>query len=122
MDVLEHEHRRASSGDPLEEHPCGREEVLLVAARAALETEEVRQPALDEAPFVAVLEVELDGGSELGERRLVWLVLEHPRPPADHLRKCPERDAVAVREASPSVPEDVLRETVDVLLELPRQP
>jgi hypothetical protein len=64
----------------------------------------------------------LDGRAELGARRRCLLVLDDPRASSHHLGERPEGDAVAVREAAAGVPEDALREPVDVLLELPREP
>ena len=121
VDVLEHEHRRACLGEPLEEHACRGEEVLLVTDGAFFETEEVREPRLDETPFLWIRNVLLDRGAQLlaGARRL--LVLDDPGAPANHLGQRPERDAVAVREAASAVPPDVAGEPVDVLLELPRE-
>ena len=119
MDVLEHEYRRPRLGEPLEEHACGGEEVLLVADGAFFETEEVREPRLCKTPFLWIRYVLLDRGAQLlaGARRL--FVLDDPGAPANHVGQRPERNAVAVREAASGVPPDVAGQPVDVFLELP---
>ena len=53
--------------------------------------------------------------------RLV-VVLGQLRAPPHHLPERPERDALAVGRRPAAVPVDVLRDAVDVLLELPHQP
>ena len=45
-----------------------------------------------------------------------------PRAAPDHLRECPERDALAVGEAAALVPPDVVDQPVDVFVQLPDQP
>ena len=107
-------------GEPLEEEPPGREEVLPVGggplgrgragARAAARARPApprrrRAPRSRRASFAS---------AELGR-----LLLEDPRPHPHHLGERPVRDALAVGEAAAAVPPDVVGEPVDVLLELP---
>ena len=119
VDVLEHEHRRACLGEPLEEHACRGEEVLLVAHGAFFETEEVREPRLCKTPFLWIRNVLLDRGSQFlaGIRRL--FVLDDPCATANHVGQRPKRDAVAVCKAASGVPPDVAGQPVDIFLELP---
>ena len=121
LHVLEDEHRRVDVGQPLEEQPPGREQVLALVA-ALLQREQVREARLDEAALLRVGKVLLDDRGELGERRGRLLVLGDPGAHPDHVGERPVRDALAVREAAPAVPVRDLRDPVEVLVELPRQP
>ena len=58
----------------------------------------------------------------LSRAELGWLVLGDAAAHAHHLGQRPVGDAFAVGEAAAAVPEDVRREAVDVLLELPGEP
>ena len=122
VDVLEHHDRRSLIGDPLEEDPAGREQVLLVADATLLEPEQVTEARPDEPALVRVGDVPLDRLRELGRCGRRLLVLEDPGPSADHLGERPERNALAVREAPSLVPPDVGDQPVDVFLQLPDQP
>ncbi len=64
-------------------------------------------------------DVLLDRLTQLGARRAGLLALGDTRSHANHLRQRPVRDALAVGQAAPPVPEDEIDEAVDVLLELP---
>ena len=56
-------------GQPLEEQPPGREEVVALVADALLEAEQVREPRLDEAAVRLVGERLRDDLLQLGARR-----------------------------------------------------
>ena len=122
VDVLEHHHGRSLVGDPLEEDPAGREQVLLVAGAAlppapgggrgaAARSDARRRPA--RAP-------RRKPGAWAAPRRT-------PRP-----RGCrpPRTISPSAQNATPSpyartpalVPPRVVDEPVDVLVELPHQP
>ena len=49
LHVLEGEHGRVGLGQPLEEQPPGREQILPVARLVLAEAEQLREPRLDEA-------------------------------------------------------------------------
>ncbi len=122
MDVLEHHDRRSPIGDPLEEDPAGREQVLLVADASFFESEQVPEPRPNESALVGVGDVLLDRLRELRGCRGRLLVLGDPRPPPDHLGERPERDTLAVGQAAPLVPPHIGDEPVDVFVQLPDQP
>src|SRR5207244_4956398 len=103
------------------EDPPGREEVLLVAWSSLLQAQEVGEPGFDEPPFIHVGHVFEHGRMDLRPRRARLLVLENAGPPTNHLGQRPEGDALAVRKATPPVPPRIVDQTVDVLLELPRE-
>ena len=63
-----------------------------------------------------------DGRRDALTGRGLVVGLDESGPAADHLTKCPERDAVPIRGAAPGVPPDSVYQPVDVLEELPRQP
>ena len=69
MDVLEHHHRRSLLGDPFEEDPAGREQVLLVADAALLQPEQVPEAGRDETALGLVGDVPLDRRGELRQTR-----------------------------------------------------
>ena len=58
---------------------------------------------------------------ELRTRGRIVVVLRNAAAHAHHVRECPVRDAFAVGEATAAVPVDVVDQTVEVLVELPRQ-
>ena len=121
LHVLEDEDRRRLLGQPLEEDPPGREEVLLVAGGPSSRPEQVGEARLDPAPLLRVGHVHLDRRAQLRARRARLLVLDDAAAHPHHLRQRPVRDALAVGEAAAAMPEDVVGEPVDVLLELPRE-
>src|ERR687891_2366770 len=79
------------------------------------------EPWLDPLPLSGVRDVLRERRPELLVRRRRLVVLGDPAAHPDHLAERPVRDAVTVGEASAAVPEDVVDEAVDVLLELPRE-
>ena len=105
----------------LEEQPPGAEELLLAVSSAFVEPEQMRKPGLDESSLLRIRYVLLDRRPHLPARTVGVLAFRDLRAHANHLRKRPERDALAVGEAPSAVPPDVLGETVDVLEELPAQ-
>ena len=121
LHVLEYEDGGRGLGEPLEEDAPRGEEVLLVSGRALLEAEQVCEPRLNPRSLLGIREVLREGGAQLLPRRGRILVLSDVAAHADHLGKREVGDAFAVGEAAPSVPELVVGEAVDVLLELPGQ-
>ena len=119
LHVLEYEDRGRVLGEPLEEDAPGGEEVLLVSGRALLEPEQVREPRLDPGSLLRIREMLLERRAQFLPRRGRILVLGDVAAHADHLGEGEVRDAFAVGEAAPSVPELIVGEAVDVLLELP---
>ena len=99
LEVLEDEGDRARRGDPLEERPPGREELLAAARRCVLDTEQGQQAGLDPAPFLGVGDVPDEDLGDAGPGRRVVVALGQPGPPADHLAEGPEGDALAVATA-----------------------
>ena len=59
---------------------------------------------------------------ELGAGDLGGVIFGNAQALADDLREGPERHALAVRQASATMPGHHRREAVDVLVELPAQP
>ena len=122
LHVLEGEHRRIALREALEEEPPGGEEVLLVARLVLGQPEQVREARLEEAPLFGVEEVLLERGVQLGQRRRRLLLLGDAAAHAHHVRERPVRHAFAVGEAAPAVPVHGVRDAVEVLVELPREP
>ncbi len=122
LHVLEGEHRRVALGQALEEEAPGGEEVLLVASLVLGQPEQVREPRLEEVPLLAVEDVLLQRGVQLGLRGRRFLVLGDAAAHAHHVGERPVGHALAVGEAAPAVPVDGLGDAVEVLVELPRQP
>ena len=123
LEVLEDEHGRPLLGEPLEEEPPGREEILPVGRGPLREPEQVGEPRLEPAPLLRVGDVLLDRGPELRERGLGRLLLEDPgphrapSPRAPSRRRRPRR-----RDSGRGATRRCLDQAVDVLLELPREP
>ena len=106
---------------PLDEDAPGAEDVLLVAAHAALERQEVDEAGLDPATLLRIGDVPLERGAELRRRGRRVLLLRDATSHLHHVDERPVRDAFAVGQAAATVPQDLLGEPVDVLLEFPRQ-
>ena len=121
LHVLEDEDDRVALGQPLEEDPPGREEVLLVAGSSLLEPEQVSEARLDPVLLVRIRDVLLDRGPELSSGRRRLLVLDDVAAHPHHLRERPVGDALPVGEAATAVPPGVVGQPVDVLEELPGQ-
>ena len=121
MDVLEHHDRGPLGRQALEEGAPGREERLAPAGRWRLQAQQRQQRLLD--PVAVIVGDELRHGlvDPLARRGLV-VVLGETRTATDHLAEGPEGDAVAVAGGAAAVPVDLLDQTIDVLLELPREP
>ena len=122
LHVLEGQHRRIDVGQPLEEHPPGREQVFALEPGAALHPQQMRDPRLDERALVGVLEVRVQHVGELCERRVGRIVLADPAPHPHHVGQRPVGHALAVGRTPAPVPVDHLGEAVEVLVELPHQP
>ena len=122
LHVLEGEHRRIALREALEEEPPRGEEILLVARLVLRQPEQVREARLEEAPLFGVEEVLLERGVQLGQRRRRLLLLGDAAAHAHHVGECPVRHALAVGEAPPAVPVHGVRDPVEVLVELPREP
>lgn len=119
LHVLEDEHGRRALGEALEQDPPGREEVLVVARRAFLEAEQVSEPRRHPSALLGVVDVLLDRRMQLRQGGGRLLVLDDLATHPDHLRQRPVGDALPVGKAASAMPERVVREAVDVLLELP---
>ena len=65
LHVLEHEHRRISVGQPLEEQSPRGEQVVSVAGLVLPDPKQVREPGLDECPLLGVADVEVERRAEL---------------------------------------------------------
>jgi hypothetical protein len=122
LQVLEDERDGRGLRHPLEEEAPSGEEVLFVARARLAEPEQMREARLETAPLVRRAHDRGERLAQLGERDLGRVVLADPRAHAHHLCERPVGDAVAVREAAAAMPVHVVREPVDVLLELPREP
>jgi hypothetical protein len=121
LQVLEDEHDRAPLGEALEEEPPGREEVLPVGRRVLREPEQMGEARLEPRALARVLDSLLEHRAELGDCFLRRVLLGDQRPHSHHLCQRPVGDAVAVRETAAAVPEHLVQDPVEVLLELPRE-
>ena len=106
--------------DPLEEPPPSSEELVAVS-RGPVEADQVPKARLDPASLLRVGDVLLEAARELGARGLGVVGVGDPRASSHHLGERPEGDTFAIRRAATLVPEERLRQAVDVLLQLPHQ-
>jgi hypothetical protein len=121
LQVLEHQHRRIDGSEPLEEQPPGREQVVTFVA-ALLQREQVRQPRLDKPALLLVRQRLLDDRGQLLPGGAGLLVLGDPGAHPHHVRQRPVGDALPVGETAAPMPVRRLRDPVEILVELPRQP
>ncbi len=121
VQVLEEQHGGPLLGEPLEEEPPGREQILPVGRHALGEAEQVLEPRLDPGPLVGVRDVLGKHRFELRESRGCVLVLGDGSAHPHHLRQRPVGDAFPVGETAPAVPPDLVDQPVEVFLELPGQ-
>ena len=122
LHVLEREHGRVDVGEPLEEQPPGREQLLPVARLLVAEAEQLREPRLHERTLLRVEKVFLERRLQLGQGGLWIVVLRDQAPHPHHVRQRPVGHALAVGKAAATVPVDDLRDPVEVLVELPHEP
>ena len=122
LHVLECEHGGIDLREALEEQPPGRKQVLSVGAVALGQPEELGEARLDEGLLLRIGEVLLERLAQLRARRVVPLVLGDPAAHPHHVGERPVGDAFAVREAAAAMPVGELRQAVEVLVELPREP
>ena len=122
LHVLEHHRDDAGAADPFEEHPPRGEQLLAAAGGALLQPEQERQAGLHPPPVLLVRDVRGHRLGELGARDPGGVGLRDLGAHPHHLAERPERDALPVGGAPPVVPPHVLRQAVDVLEQLPRQP
>ena len=122
VDVLEHEHDGALLGEPLEEQAPGGKEVVAIRFAAHRQAEQLLEPGLHPFALRRVGDVLGHRLPQLRERLRLVLVLGDAGAHPHHLGERPEGDALAVREAAAPMPVHVVREAVDVLLELPGEP
>ena len=122
LHVLEHQDRGMAGGrDTLEERAPGPEQ-LATFVGPGLETEQGPDSGFHAPLFIGL-------GNELGEHRsqlvagrLGSLVLEDAGTGPDHLAQGPEGDALAECRGAALMPVEQLRDAVEVLEQLPRQP
>ena len=119
LELLEDEDDGPALGDPLEEGPAGRLELLALAGRRGLEAEQGRQARLHPGPLRRVGDVVAEGRRQLLPRRGGVVALGDAGALADHLAERPERQPLAVGGRAAAMPVDVGGDAVDVLLELP---
>ncbi len=82
----------------------------------------MRETRLDERALLRVGQVLLEGPVELLARDRRVVLLADPAAHAHHVGERPVRDTVTVGEAPATVPVRRLRDAVEVLVELPREP
>ena len=82
----------------------------------------MREPRLDERALLGVGDVLGERRLQLRQRRLPALVLGDAAAHPHHVGERPVGDSLAVGQAAAAVPPDRLREAVEVLVELPREP
>ena len=100
----------AVGGDPLEERPPGREQLVAAAGRRVADAEQGQQRRLDPAPLGLVGHVARDASRATFARVVASSSrLEQAGPAADHLAERPERDALAVGGRAALVPLDAAR-------------
>ena len=122
LEVLEDEGRGAARGDALEEDAPRGEEDIPSARGRRLEPEEGQEGRLDPGSIALVGHPVGDGLRDPCPARGLVIGLHEAGAAAHHLPERPEGDALAVGRRPTAVPEDVLDEAVDVLLELPGEP
>jgi hypothetical protein len=126
VQVLEDEHERTALGERLEEAPPRRKGLgAAIHAAFALLGEADERPQLILYPPCGrgVRDQIGDRFAELGLGDLGRVRLEDGSLGLDHLRECPERDALAVGKRAPLTPlDEVLGIVVHDLPELPDQP
>jgi hypothetical protein len=126
LGVLHHQHDGLARGHPLDEDPPAREQFLAGQLGARVfgirDAEQPGQPGADVRPLVLVGQPLLHALDELGGRQLRPVVLRDAEPLPHHLSQRPERDTLAVGQATAVMPVDVVDQAVDVLAELPAQP
>ena len=91
VDVLEHEHERPLLGEPLEESPPGREEILPIGRVPLGETEQMEQAGLDPLPLRRVGEMGLERRAELGRCALGRTRSRRSSPGRGSSRPAPSR-------------------------------
>ena len=95
MEVLEHEDNRRGGGQPFEEGPPRREQLLRPRGRG-LDSQERKEGGLDPAALVGVGDVRRERFGDLRPRGRLVVRLEQAAAHADHLPERPERDPVPV--------------------------
>ena len=122
VQVLEDEGDRPFGGDPLEERPPRREQLLARHLGRRVDAQQGEERRLDPATLGFVGHPPFDGLGDLRPRGRFVVGLGQAGARADHLAERPERDALAVRGRSPGMPEDRLDDPVEVLRQLPDEP
>ena len=126
VQVLDEQQHGALPGQPLEEAPPTGEQLCLrqlgPCRLGVRQAEQGSQPVGHQRLLGDVEEQVAQGSLELGLDLREVVVLGDAQSSAHHLAQRPVRRVLAERRAAPAVPEDRLRESVDVLLQLPAQP
>jgi hypothetical protein len=121
LEILEDEDDGVRVRHALEEEPPCREELLALALLRRPPAEELHQPRLEEGAFFCIEEVLDERGAKLFHPSALTLVLRDAAAHSHHVGERPVRHALAVREAAAAMPPDRLGDSVEVLVELPRQ-
>ena len=125
LGVLDQQHDRRLSRQPLEEQPPPGEQLLSGEGGRAVGRAHAQQPAQPDAhvrPLLRIREEPVQAGGQLAGRDVGGVLLGDAQPLPDHLGQSPERDALAVRQASAPMPPHLLGHALDVLAKLPAQP
>ena len=120
LEVLEHQRDRVIVRQTLEEQPPTREQLLAPEARLG-DPEQRPQPGREELPLGRIGDPAVERERELGRGILLGCLLVDRHPLSHHLRKRPVRHAFSMRQAPPRMPQNRVRQPVDVVEELPAQ-
>ena len=96
MEILEDQDHRASLGDPLEERPPCREQLLAFTGGHRLQAQETGQSWFDPSKLVRIGQPVGEGGAELTAGLIRRIAFGDARPLTDHLGQGPEADPFAV--------------------------
>ena len=122
LQVLDHHHNRQVLGQALEEQAPAREELFSREHLGCGEPEKLAEARRDEFTVGGVCDPALEACAKSFGDDLGWVLLAYLEPCADHLGQSPVAHPLPIGEATPGVPENVARQAVDVLEELPGEP
>ncbi len=122
LHVLERHDNGLDLRHPLEEEPPSCEQVLTVTGIALLETEKVGEAGLDPPTFIGIGNMLGHGIGQFCGSRAGFVSVDDAGSSSYHLGQRPVCDALAVRDAAPPMPIEQVRQTIQVLVELPAEP
>jgi len=125
LGILDQQHHRLGLGEPFEEQPPAREQLLAAQRRVAVagiaDAEQPTKPRAHIGPLGRVGHEPGQSAGQLGRSDLQRVFLGDPETLTHDLGQRPERHPLAVGQAAATVPPHGPGESVDILLELPTQ-